>query len=286
MLIVPTKVKLAFAGILYFFISLIRSLMGSPNIGVFNRGSYRWELDLSEGIDFSIFIQGCFEPEVIKTYKNHIKEGDIVIDIGANIGAHTIPLADLVGFNGKVVAVEPTVYAFTKLKRNLELNAKLTNRVEIVHAYLASNPTDVIESEISSRWPIKDFSSPKANHGGVLESTGNAIVTTLDDYILKLDLKKVDWLKLDVDGNELKILMGAKEVLQKLKPNIIMEIAPSCHRLTETNQFSQMITLLSDYEYEMKRISNNRILPLDAKKLLKIIPANACINVILKRKNN
>ena len=92
--------------------------MGFPNIGVFNRGSYKWELDLKEGIDFSIFIQGCFEPEVIKTYKKHIKEGDIVIDIGANIGAHTLPIANLLDHEGKIYALEPTKFAYSKLKNN------------------------------------------------------------------------------------------------------------------------------------------------------------------------
>ena len=89
----------------------------------FKRGGLRWMLDLDEGIDFSIFLLGSFEPDAVRCFEKRIKPGDVVLDICANIGAHTLRLARLVGSSGRVLAFEPTIYAYAKLRSNLELKS-------------------------------------------------------------------------------------------------------------------------------------------------------------------
>jgi FkbM family methyltransferase len=54
-----------------------------------------------------------------------VKPGNAVLDIGRNIGAHTLPLAHLVGPHGRVIAFEPTAYAIRKMRANIALNAGL-----------------------------------------------------------------------------------------------------------------------------------------------------------------
>lgn len=84
------------------------------------RDGIHWDLDLSEGIDFAIFLLGGLELRTLRLYRRLVQPGDTVLDVGANIGAHALPLARLVGASGRVVAFEPTQFAFCKLQRNLE----------------------------------------------------------------------------------------------------------------------------------------------------------------------
>lgn len=113
----PTKEKIRLATAMQRPILWFRNMAGlGPSLRC-SRGGVEWELDIREGIDFSIFLLGSFEPSTSKALARLVQTGDYVIDIGANIGAHTLPLAARVGNNGKVIAFEPTEYAFLKLKK-------------------------------------------------------------------------------------------------------------------------------------------------------------------------
>jgi hypothetical protein len=79
------------------------------------------ELDLGETIDLALYL-GLFEPDVALAIEAHCRPGMTVLDIGANIGAHALRLASLVGDSGHLFAFEPTTYAFRKLIRNFSLN--------------------------------------------------------------------------------------------------------------------------------------------------------------------
>ena len=59
--------------------------------------AFVWELDLREGIDFAIYLQGGFEPAALAGGVGVVKPGSVALDIGANIGSHTLPLAQIVG---------------------------------------------------------------------------------------------------------------------------------------------------------------------------------------------
>ncbi len=93
------------------------------------RRGVAWTLDLREGIDFSIWLLGAFELSTVRAYQRILRPGAIVLDIGANIGAHTLHLARAVGTEGKVWAIEPTDYAMGKLKTNIALNPELAPRI-------------------------------------------------------------------------------------------------------------------------------------------------------------
>ena len=71
----------------------LRTLAGKGDVGVFRRGGIVWELDLREGIDFAIYLQGGFEAATLREYGRIVRSGFVALDIGANIGSHTLPLA-------------------------------------------------------------------------------------------------------------------------------------------------------------------------------------------------
>src|ERR1035437_9981543 len=198
-----TKQKLALANLVQTGVMGIRRMFGrGPNAHV-KRGHVEWDLDLREGIDFSIWLLGSFEPETVRCYKRIVKAGDVVLDIGANIGAHTLFLAQAVGTNGKVYAFEPTDYAYAKLSKNRSLNPGLADRIHCFQCMLvdpetAGKPTPGLYSS----WPLKADAGLHELHQGRLMTTAGAQARTLDSVILSLGLDRVDCIKLDIDGFE------------------------------------------------------------------------------------
>src|SRR6266436_7021968 len=125
-----TKTKIALAGLAYRAVAMGRAVAGRNDCVTVQRGDINWCLDLEEGIDFSIYLLGAFERSTVATLRALVKAGDVVLDIGANIGAHTLGLAKNVGAAGKVYAFEPADFAFQKLLRNLALNPALEKRTK------------------------------------------------------------------------------------------------------------------------------------------------------------
>jgi FkbM family methyltransferase len=225
-MILRTKTKIGLARVAQRIIMGGRRATGQGPIALCWRSGLRWKLDLREGIDFSIFIRGSFEPAMVSVYRSMIPSGAIVIDIGANVGAHTLPLAARVGEAGRVVAVEPTRYAFDRLEEHILLNPTLAARIIPLQAMLMGSREAVLAEKIESSWPLDTPSDAHPEHAGVAKATTGAVVSTLDDVVLDLDLKSVDFVKLDVDGYEVEVLRGARETLRRFLPLIFFEHAP------------------------------------------------------------
>src|SRR5206468_4690697 len=107
-LMLTTKTKVTLASLAYRCVAAARAVAGKNDSAIVNRGGLRWSLDLAEGIDFSIYLLGAFEPSTASTIQKLVKPGDVAFDIGANIAAHTLGIARLLGPEGRGLAVEPS----------------------------------------------------------------------------------------------------------------------------------------------------------------------------------
>ena len=141
-------------------------------------------------------------------------EGGTMLDIGANIGSHTVPLARHVGPKGWVYAVEPQRVIFQTLCANVALNS-LTN-VDCVWAAVA-------EAQGTIRIPDIDYTR-ESNFGAVEVSTfgvGRPVnQITLDDFA---GLPRVDVVKVDVEGMEQRVLSGGNRFFQRFRPVLYVE---------------------------------------------------------------
>jgi len=169
-----TVTKIQLAAVMYRVISMARKVAGANDSVRVIRKGLRWELDLSEGIDLVIFAFGQFENETAKALAGIVKPGAIVLDIGANIGAHALPLARLVGPNGKVYAFEPTKYAFDKLKQNLALNPELVNRM-VAEQIRLTRPGADDPGEIYSSWKVVGQEPRHKKHLGIAKSIDGSL---------------------------------------------------------------------------------------------------------------
>src|SRR5262249_36630714 len=95
------------------------------------REGIKYRLDLNELIDFSIYRGWGWEPETIVFLTKNLSAGDIVIEVGANVGAHTLLISKLIGSSGAIYGFEPTSYARDKLLANIMLNKNFSGNVTV-----------------------------------------------------------------------------------------------------------------------------------------------------------
>ncbi|MBW4579254.1 MAG: FkbM family methyltransferase [Tildeniella nuda ZEHNDER 1965/U140] len=166
----------------------------------------------------SLELYGEWSEGEVALFQPLIRSGDTVVEVGANIGTHTVFFAKAVGSQGRVLAIEPQRIVFQTLCANLALNS-LTN----VHAYAIG----LGEAPGFAQIPILDYHQLN-NYGGVslshnaaeTQAVGEQIqIATLDSFALP----QCHLLKIDVEGMELQVLQGATETIQRCQPILYIE---------------------------------------------------------------
>jgi FkbM family methyltransferase len=181
-------------------------------------------------------ISESFEADVMKVFKP--KEGDAVIDVGANVGKYTVLASKLVGKRGKVLAVEPEIGAFKILQKNIELNG-LKNVIPLEYAAWNRNQR--------LRFFYHDSSSSSAK----VRSKNSYLVDAkrLDTIMKESNLQHVDGMKIDVEGADLEVLQGAD--LKNVR-NVVLEFS-------KENE-SELIRIFKRNSFSIKNLSSTYML--------------------------
>jgi len=169
-----------------------------------------------------------YEPFETQLFLKEVKKGQTVVDIGANIGYYTLLAARLVGPRGKVYAFEPDPANFALLKKNVETNG---------HSNVV-----LVNSAVSDKTQrAKLFLNPtnKGDHRLYDSKDGRPSVPVqtlrLDDFFRQLD-KKVDLIKMDIQGSEAKAFDGMKGLLAKNKSvKLVTEFSPGSLKLSASS---------------------------------------------------
>ena len=162
----------------------------------------------------SIEKYGEFSQLEAKLFEQICRDKDVVIEVGANIGAHTINLSKLVG-EGTIIAFEPQRLVFQSLCANLAINS-ISNVYAFQEAVSNENGTIMI--------PECDFTKTN-NFGGInIENAKKGTLVNkikLDNFVNRISSLKL--LKIDVEGMEIGVINGAIELIKKFKPIIYVE---------------------------------------------------------------
>jgi|SaaInlV_150m_DNA_4_1039716.scaffolds.fasta_scaffold00218_4 FkbM family methyltransferase len=169
----------------------------------------------------------CWEKHMISFFKNYTKKCKVgnIIDIGANFGFHSVMFSKLI--NGKVFSFEPQQQNYQLLLNNIKHN-DIQNIVAYNHACGDSDTTvslPIIPHNITE-WNMGDF-TPNIMLGRCKSNTVRSVI--LDNF----DLPKIDFIKIDVQGWEKKVLSGLVQTLRKDKPILIVEFEE--HQLSKVN---------------------------------------------------
>lgn len=275
-----TKKKIALARLAQRPVMWGRRLRGAGPQATVQRRGLTWALDLNEGIDFAIYLMGAFEPDTVRAYGQIVRPGMTVLDIGANIGAHTLHLARLVGEEGRVIAFEPTDWAFAKLQANLALNPEIAGRVTPVQGFLVDRDDREVEAEVPASWPLDGRGVHPRLRGRSMAATG-AAATTLDAWLADAKPGRIDFVKMDVDGHECGVLEGATEMLGRDRPTFLMELSP--YILEERGgSLDELLDRLEAVGYRLFGLADGAPLPQDRAALDRAIPTGAGINVLAR----
>ena len=153
-----------------------------------------------------------------------LREGDAAVDIGAHHGTYSILMAAKCGSTGRVIAFEPDPYARTVLQRNLSLNSDI--RPPLIEACACSN--EVGMTTLFSRRGNSQSSLVRSAVEFSPDQKAEAIkvpVVTLDAYLSTHELPNLRCVKIDAEGAEIRILRGAKRVLES-DATIVCELHP------------------------------------------------------------
>jgi len=224
------------------------------------------------------------DPYAMSLFKNELNLGDIVVDAGANIGLYTLPAAKIVSNSGKVYSFEPDSVSFSNLKKNV-----VGNGIE---------NTDVVNKALSSKTGKAKFASSEyfTRMRNVLindQEKSKSFVTvdtiSLDDFF-KDKPKKVNFIKIDIEGAEFEALKGMKNILaQNVEIKILLEFHPQFLTSFGTN-ISEFLDFLFSFKYFIYNIDEKKkkMYPVNKKWLMNYAdnhPAGGKTNLICLRES-
>ena len=179
-----------------------------------------WWLAKKSALDHQL-IYGEFEKMETEFVRRLLRRDMTVVDAGAHHGLYTLLAAKRVGWDGKVIAIEPSPRECARLEKHLRLNR--CSNTELVQCAVGEDPgeTDLYLVEGAQDW-CNSLRPPAVDEP---VRTVQVSVRRLDDVLAELGVHKVDFLKLDVEGAELPALYGAMKLLQREpRPAILAEV--------------------------------------------------------------
>jgi FkbM family methyltransferase len=169
----------------------------------------------------AIVAHGGFARHEVTALCRLLRPGDVAVDVGANIGCHSLAFAEVVGPAGRVLAFEPEPRNVRLLRANAELNGLAIE----VHPVALSDAAGRLTLHLVPGNAGAHAIGPPARAG---DGTGTVEVeaTTLDDALAALGGRKVRLLKMDVEGYEWRVVAGARRVLRQHRPIVMTEFSP------------------------------------------------------------
>jgi FkbM family methyltransferase len=189
-----------------------------------------------------------FEPNTVTLFALLCGPESRVIDVGANIGMTALALSQICS-RGRVVAIEPVPRTFRYLRQNVS-KAGVPN-VQIFNWAIGSSEGSVVmqghPSNFACSFIADNYAIPDTGH------FSEAVpIKRLDDIYPFLSLDRVDFMKVDVEGFELEVFAGAREILNIYKPIVFLEMNHWClniYRRMSIPEFRERLTQIFPYVY-------------------------------------
>jgi FkbM family methyltransferase len=204
-------------------------------------GGGRIFLQHRDDIGLVVLLTGSFEATEIETARGYARAGTTAIDVGANVGIFTVPLALAVGPDGRVIAVEPSRENVAQLERNAALN-NLTN-VHVHALALAAEGGEVLlrlGADPAFHSTAAVIRSRDADDATVVRAE------TLDSLWRDAGSPEVSFLKVDTEGAERAVLEGGRQLLGAARMPILLEAKDDVRR-------GELDRLLEPYGYRRTR---------------------------------
>lgn len=240
---------------------LVRKIFDART-GIVNHSKSKLYFDTFELIGFEMYWCGGYEKEVTWIYEHIINSNYICLDIGANIGVHTIILCEK---SQHVHAFEPHPIFRKKLKDNLELN-------NFVNVTIHSSGVSNYVGTATLHAPPPEMNNKSATICDINDELTEKIeieITELDKIEDKTS--RFQFMKIDCDGSDAAIILGGKNILQKYKPIILFEdmswfLSKDLRDGNKiANQYANAYDFLRSIEYDIYGIRNKYLVRLEGR---------------------
>ena len=207
------------------------------------RQGVRFRLDLSEYMEWVLYFG--LNVEVREGLYPLVKEGMSILDIGTNIGETLLQFARLTGPGGRVTGFEPVPENYRKCFHNISLNNFKTIRVE--QLALSDKAETLFFEEATNR-----------NSGGIFmhrqqQGASSAVqAVTLDEFVRKEGVSKVDLIKIDVEGFETNVLKGASYTCTSFHPVLFVEVDQQ-NLQRQGSSAEELQQIIRDYGYRIRK---------------------------------
>ena len=207
-----------------------------------------FDVDLASFLEWQLWAFGSYEEHFAELFRCLVGPGDRCIDVGANVGVHTIRLAKLVGAQGEVIGIEPNEEAALRAVSNLALN-RVTN-ARVMHAAATDQADGYVELYLPGGGDTNRARASLLPHEYLTGSVAKVAAVSIDD----ISAGPVHLIKIDVEGYEGAVVSGAAATIDRCSPVIVFEYAPQLLRSSSQSPFSW----LAGRGYELLRICRER----------------------------
>lgn len=178
------------------------------------------EANLSSIVTSVLIAQGDWFEKEMEFWRNQIQPGMTVIDVGANVGVYTFSAAQKVGSTGKVFAVEPFSACVQCMEETCQINQ--LSWVKICPG-AASDRNGKAYLAIHNASELNEIIVPDHTNNFRSQQYEEVNCFSLDSLVESENISNLDWIKIDAEGHEMKVLEGSELLLQRFSPRIIYE---------------------------------------------------------------
>ncbi len=227
-------------------IVLALKLFGSNfNDVITTRDGRKFYINKITAVNRDLFFLNNYESFETELVKKIVKTGDYVLDIGSSFGWYSTLMSRLVGDSGKVFAFELVPEIVDECKKNIHLN-NLNNNITVENIALGEKEGEVkyVYSENVGLGNLRAGTF----RGSKLWPERAGFIMTLDNYLEKHGINRVDFIKCDIDGAEVPFLKGANRTLTSRRPIIIIEVSDWAQN-AHGHLCSELFGLINKLEY-------------------------------------
>ena len=229
---------------------LLKVSIGPNDVKVARAGLW-WLLNPADFTQEDFFWLGTYDTWKVFHILRRLEPHSVIFDIGANFGYYSLILSRALSHLCTVYSFEPNPPTFNRLRANIDQNG-LRN----IFAYQLGIADRAMSAGIVER---------PGNSGAatISVSAGNEIkLIALDEFCAEQRIARLDFVKIDVEGFEERVLEGGQRTLQQFQPYILIELNPVALARQKTS-ISSVTRLLREYGYQIFRINRRTLRPLD-----------------------
>lgn len=213
-------------------------------------GRYTVVLDPQYPVEARMLVSK-WEPTTVALIRALVPEGGVCLDVGANVGALTIAMAESVGPGGRVYAFEPGPLPHSRLMRNIALNPSIADRVDALQLGVADRSGTL-------GWSPDEHGNPA--NATMHRAQGTSVpvrVVSIDEYFAEAPLPRLDFVKIDVEDMEYEVLAGGVGTWARYGPVLYFESEARALATRDFSPFERIEALLAGIGYGMFRVERD-----------------------------